>query len=110
MDSLLCEDREDGLQLPPSQLDSATNEARKYWYSLADEATACLDNDNLLEITVPQDILCRVPALPASPLALYEVLVPDSGTKAILTAASSTMRPTETEKCNARDMPLFLRL
>jgi hypothetical protein len=104
MELAFCiEDREDGLQPLPSQLNLATNEARKYWYSLADEAMACLGNDNLLEATLPQDILCKVPALPASQLALYEVLVSESGTKAILTAASSTMRPTETERCNARN-------
>jgi hypothetical protein len=104
MDLAFCiEDHEDGLQPLPSQLDLATNEARKYWYSLADEAMARLGNDNLLEATLPQDILCKVPAFPASQLALYEVLLSESDTKAILTAVSSTMRPTETERCNARN-------
>lgn len=104
MDLVFCiEDREDELQPSPSQLDLATNEARKYWYSLANEAMAHLDNDYPLETTLPQDILCKVPALPASQLALYEVLVSESGTKAILTMASATMRPTETERCNARN-------
>jgi len=102
MDLVFCvEGLEDGLQPTPSQLDSATNEARKYWYSLADEAIAHLGNGNPLETIIAQDILCKVPALPSRQLGLYEVLVSDSGTKAILTAASSTMRPTETERCSA---------
>ncbi|KAJ5215757.1 uncharacterized protein N7498_002164 [Penicillium cinerascens] len=97
------ESSEDRLQLPPSQLHIATDEARKYWYALADEAIAHLGNDGPFETILPQDILGKVPALPASQLALYEVLISDSSTKAILTAASSTMRPTETERCNAHD-------
>ena len=98
MNSAFCiEDREDGLVPLPSQLGLATNEARKYWYTLADEAMARLGNDNILEATSPQDILCKVPRFPIRPLALYEVLVSESGTKAMLTAASSTMRPSETE-------------
>ncbi|KAJ5642251.1 hypothetical protein N7490_006251 [Penicillium lividum] len=103
MDLAHCtEDREDGLQLPSSQLDLATNEARNYWYSLADDARARLHNVNLLDTVSPQYILCKVPAFPASQLALQEVLLSESGSKAILAVASSTMRPTETEKCNTQ--------
>ncbi|KAJ5917497.1 hypothetical protein N7466_011051 [Penicillium verhagenii] len=104
MDLAPCnEDREDELQLSSPQLGLATNEARNYWYSLADDARAHLHNVNLLEMVSPQDILCKVPAFPASPLALQEVLLSESGSKAIIAMASSTMRPTETDKCNTRD-------
>ncbi|KAJ5935577.1 hypothetical protein N7466_005124 [Penicillium verhagenii] len=103
MDLAHCtQDREDELQLSSSQLEFVTNQARNYWYSLADDARARLQNFNLIDTVSPQDILYKVPAFPASQLALQEVLLSDSGSKAIMTLASSTLRPTETENCNTQ--------
>lgn len=102
MDSTSCiDDPKDGLQPSLSQLDLATKEARKYWYSLAAEAMARLGNAKFPEMNSPQDILCKVPSLPARQLALEEIHMSNSGTKAIFTPASSTMHPTAMDGCEA---------
>lgn len=100
---------EDRLQPTPSQLDIATNEARAYWYSLAEEAIALLRDGTALGSILPQDMLCKVPALPATQVAIYEVVLSDSATKAILTAASSTMRVAEADECDVRDTTKEIR-
>ncbi|KAJ5591482.1 uncharacterized protein N7459_001851 [Penicillium hispanicum] len=95
---------DDRLQPTPTQLDIAVTEAREYWYSLADEAIALLGDGTALGLaSLPQDMLCRVPALPATQLAISEIAYSDSATKAIVTTASSTLRVVDTDKCNIRD-------
>lgn len=99
----------DRLQPTPSQLDIATNEARAYWHSFADESIALLKDGTALRSILPQDMLCRVPALPATQVAIYEVVLADSATKAILTAASSTMRVAKADKCNIHETTKEIR-
>ncbi|KAJ5737727.1 uncharacterized protein N7483_002852 [Penicillium malachiteum] len=85
--SLRTEDHKDRLQPSASAFELAIKHARKYWFTLADDAITRLESS----------IICKVPALPISRLVLNEVIISESGSKAIFTMASSTFRPTKTE-------------
>ncbi|KAH8432270.1 uncharacterized protein LDX57_009909 [Aspergillus melleus] len=91
---------DDRLQPTPSQLETATNQARTYWRWLTEKAITCLQNGTALGPIFPRDMLCRVPAIPATQLSVYEVACSDSPTKALLTGESSTMRVAEAGQCD----------
>lgn len=96
----MANDRE-RLQPTQPELDNTTDKARLYWQSLADEAIARYNPGTIPQDIWPQDILCRVPAMPDSQLDTYKVtLSPSSAAKAIFTATSSTMRSSDNASCD----------
>lgn len=100
LDVSLISRAEDALQPTPQQLDAATNEARTYWCSLAEEAITHLKHGLALESLCPQEILCKVPAIPDTQLATHEVVLAESPIKELWPGASSTIRVIETGTCD----------
>ncbi|KOC07923.1 hypothetical protein AFLA70_129g002580 [Aspergillus flavus AF70] len=71
---------------------NALDKARAYWHDLADNASS-LDRS-----ISPEEMLFRVPALPARPIKISTVSFGSSSPKAVLSAASSISRVTEGSK------------
>ncbi|PKY08595.1 hypothetical protein P168DRAFT_286710 [Aspergillus campestris IBT 28561] len=93
-------DTTERLQPTPSELNHATDKSRSYWQALADEVIAPHEQGTIPQNITLHDMLGQVPAMPDTPLDIYQIsLGPDSTKKAILTAASSTMRPTDDAAC-----------
>jgi hypothetical protein len=84
---------EDRLQPRPSELACATERACEYWRRLADEALSRLE-DGIWPFDI-QDLLFRVPAIPAMSVQTFEATM--STGKVLLTRSSST----STQKGNA---------
>lgn len=98
---------EDQLQPTSAQLDSTTNEARAYCYSLADKAI--VQEGTTHGSISPPNMLYKVPALPATQVAVNEVTLFDEIKKELLTIATLTMRVAEAEKYNAHTVAKDMR-
>ncbi|KAL2815145.1 hypothetical protein BJX63DRAFT_420503 [Aspergillus granulosus] len=85
------------LQRTPVELDAAKKEAQSYWFRLADEAIASL-KDGISPI-IPQNMLCKVPAVPMAQLHTKEINM-GATRKALLNLSKSTMLVVNEGKCD----------